>query len=306
MADIELERIAEERASAFGKSALLQESSLNRVSEWIKSKECAFITAWRTRYIHTTPNTFKPKHIENGRFAETIKAYRRKLENGYEPTEDEVLKFKEMESSGECYWSGEEFSEGDIFTSDEKRHYNRELKATLLRLGYGVTNVRGVFREEGITGCDTNQEESFLVVNRNGDPNFKDTLFKLSEYYNQDCFMYSPFGSDEGFNIGTNAADWPGYRNSERAGAFRTNVQHKFMSRIGNAGFAFGDREKMKPDGRPSFRDRKQSRIDKQRKPMDERFDTIANYGIGGRRSIYECCDRVVEELGLSTSSTLF
>jgi len=245
------------------------EPSINRVESWIRSRECAFITAWRTQYKNITDNTFKPTHLRNG----------------------------------ETFEAGDDFIEGDAFTADEKRFYNQELKATLLRLGYGVTKVRGVFREEGFEGCDPGQEESFLVVNLRNDPDFKRNLFRLSEYYNQDCFMYSPPDSDEWFNIGTNAADFPGYGNESPAGSFQRNVLADFMPRIGNVGFAFGDKKKMHPGNRPSFYDRKKYRVEKNQskmdKHLDEQFDTFGNYNIGAKQCICQCCEHVIDFLNL-------
>ena len=104
-------------------------------------------------------------------------------------------------------------------------------------------------------------------------------MFEISEYYNQDSFMYSPKGTDEGFLIGTNKAAWPGYGNEEPSNKFKRDVQSIFMSRIGNRGFSFtnGDRinpndpkrkEKLSSDDnnyetdRPmTFQDRKKERI---------------------------------------------
>lgn len=79
------------------------------------------------------------------------------------------------------------------------------MKAALLSLGYGVTQIRGPYKE---FGQSESQEESLFVVNLKDDPKFKKNLFKLSGYYNQDSFMYSPKGSDEGILIGTNNADF--------------------------------------------------------------------------------------------------
>lgn len=284
---------------------LFLESTMKRVESWIRSKECAIVTAWRTFYANTTPNTFKPTHSENGRFMEAVKAYRRKIAKGYEPTAEETQRYERMISSGECYEAGEPFKQGDKFTTDEKRHYNRELNAALLQLKYGVTEIRGVFREEGCTGCDSDSEDSFLVVNLSDDPNFKDNLFRLSEYYNQDCFMYSPYGTDKGVLVGTNSSSQPGYKAEVEAGSFNKHVESMYMSRIGNAGFAFGDAEKMKPDSRPAFLDRKAARINAVRQlesvlpSIDDYMDRLDWHNIGGKRCIRECCERVLNQIGL-------
>lgn len=236
--------IREEHKMKDGETGI-PESSLNPISMWVESMECGFVTAWRTRYENITDGAFKPVHQADG--------YDRKV--------------------GKRSWKrGDTFKEGDTFTVFEKRFYNKELNAALLQLGYGVTKVRGVFGEEGCTGCDTGREESFFVVNLHQDPDFKRRLFRLSEYYNQDCFMYSPLGSDEGVDIGTNAAEWPGYGNEVRTGSFRRPVQARNMSGTGNVEPYKG-------------------------------LDTIYNYNMGARQCMRQCCEHVLVFLKEADSS---
>lgn len=171
---------------------------------------------------------------------------------------------------------------GDTFRTVEKKKYNREFKAKLLDLGYGVTNVRGSYREGGYEGTDE-QEESFFIVNLKNDPNFKQTIFNLSEYYNQDSFLYSPMGSDEAILIGTNNCDFPGYGNEISAGSLQKNVQSMFMTRIGNKGFAFADKNDTYNDKPLTFNDRKQGRINESILKYLETFDRAS---IGAKFSI--------------------
>ena len=225
----------------------LYESSMNRIHEYVKNYECAIITAWRDELKDVTDNTFKPNHI-----------YHEKGKRG-----NKIV--------------GEPFSgDNNKFNTREKKFYNTQLKDTLRKYGYGVIKVRGSYREYGKQEA---QEESYFVVNLNDEPDFKKKMFEISEYYNQDSFMYSPKGTDEGFLIGTNKAAWPGYGNEEPSNKFKRDVQSIFMSRIGNRGFSFtnGDRinpndpkrkEKLSSDDnnyetdRPmTFQDRKKERI---------------------------------------------
>lgn len=256
---------------------MLNESTLNRIEEYIKNEECAIITAWRDTLQNVTKETFTPKHITH--------------EKGHR---------------GNKIVTDAMFNVGDKFSTEEKKFYNRELKAKLLKYGYGVTQVRGTYRESGIEG----QEESLFVVNRNNDPNFKDVLFKLSEYYNQDSFLYSPKGTTEGYLIGTNTYDYPGYKNTVRSGQFRKNIQSMFMSRIGNKGFSFTDGkeiDKTDPDrfnkldngdnnyeiDKPmAFKDRKQERIKGLSNESIERLLRIETYeaaSINGKHAICIC-----------------
>lgn len=246
---------------------VLLESTLNRVSDFVVNYECATISAWRNEYANITKDTFKPRHITHN------KANRgKKILGGY-------------------------FQEGEDFTTEEKKYYNRELKACLLKLGYGVTDIRGAYKEFGKTD---EQEESFLVVNLKGDENFKKNIFKLSEYYNQDSFMYSPKGSSEGILIGTNGADFPGYGNEIPSGKFTRGVQSLFMSRIGNKGFSFTNGTKVgkdnpnreellgdysannyETDEPRTFTDRKAERVGKLLQ-----LETYDKYSINGKRAI--------------------
>lgn len=251
------------------------ESNLNRVTNWIKEYECAELTAWRTQYKDITDGTFEPTHI----------SYQRQVGRG-----QKVI--------------GKKMEQGENFSTEEKKYYNRELKASLLRLRYGVTNVRGSYKE---CGQNESQEESFLVVNLNNDPNFKNNIFKLSEYYNQDSFLYSPKDSDESYLIGTNNASFPGFGNEIPNGKFHSNVQSLFMSRIGNRGFCFTNGERVskedpyrldklndeeknnyETDEPLTFADRKKQRIGESVEDM-LRLETFDKYGINGKRAIGLC-----------------
>lgn len=90
------------------------------------------------------------------------------------------------------------------------------LKAKLLYLGYGITDLKGektknqhVFPEKGIY---------YFIVNLSENPNFYDNLFDLSKFFNQDFFLYKPKGTLSAKLIGTNQTangklfrSFPGY-----------------------------------------------------------------------------------------------
>lgn len=144
------------------------------------------------------------------------------------------------------------------YSKKENFKRNLNLKSVLLKLGYGVTRVAGSYLEKGST---ESQEESFIVVNLNDDPNFKHKIFKLSEYYNQDSFLYKHKDSDDAFLIGTNYDDYVGYKNMKHSGTFYKNVTAQFMSRLGAQGFAFSNEDNpILPDKPYTFDDRKDDR----------------------------------------------
>lgn len=226
----------------FTNDNLLMESTMERVGKWVVDNEVAIITAWRDvyRHVRNASKTFHPKHI---------------LKDGKNRTE-----------------KGDEMVVGEKFTTTDKKFYNRQLKAKLLELGYGVTNVRGVYRED--KSSNDGQEESFLVVNLKNDPKFYDNMFKLSEYYNQDSFLYSAKGETTAVLVGTNNAEFPGYNEQIPQGEFTKNVQSMFMSRIGNKGFSFvSDDNPSYDDNRKTFVDRK---IDRSIRECFEVFDELS------------------------------
>ena len=256
---------------------VLNESTMNRISDYIRNYECAIITAWRNTLQDTTDNTFKPSHISHNK----------------EKVNGKVIgRGKKV--------VGEPMQNGEDFSTEEKKYYNRELKAALLSLGYGVTQIRGSYKEYGQS---ESQEESLLVVNLKDDPKFKENIFKLSEYYNQDSFMYSPKGSDEGILIGTNNAPFPGYGEEIPSGKFKRDVQSMFMSRIGNKGFSFTNGDKVsksdtnrkdkldngdnnyETDEPQTFADRKKQRIGESIERLLQ-IDTYGRYGINAKRAI--------------------
>jgi len=137
---------------------------------------------------------------------------------------------------------------------------NKNLYAALLKLKYGVTRIAGSYIEDSHNEV---QEESYIVVNLNDEANFKQTIFALSEYYNQDSFLYKKRGDADAFLIGTNTANLPGYKNETNQGEFNKKVSANFMSGIKSQGFAFSnndDGNPILPDAPNTFANRKKQR----------------------------------------------
>ena len=65
----------------------------------------------------------------------------------------------------------------------------KELMALLLVAGYGVASLKG-------SPPDSAEQQPLLVVNVKYAPKFQENLSKLSEYYEQDSFLYIPEGSE--------------------------------------------------------------------------------------------------------------
>ena len=70
---------------------------------------------------------------------------------------------------------------------------NRKLQQQLREFGYGVIKITGWYPEKN---KELARENSFLTVNLNEKTDFRDNIYKLSECYEQDCFLYKEAGYD--------------------------------------------------------------------------------------------------------------
>ena len=114
---------------------------------------------------------------------------------------------------------------------------NRELQETLRAMGYGVIKLQGFYTE---VGQDVSKENSFLVFDQNDDPNFYDNLRKLSEKYDQDCFLYKAADEDVAYLIGTNEDFIRDNGERKEAGRLRIgNLSAKTYSEIGSGRISF-------------------------------------------------------------------
>lgn len=78
---------------------------------------------------------------------------------------------------------------------------NNELQKSLRELGYGVIRVKGCYMpvDKPIV-----EERSFLVIDLKDTADFKEHIYRLSEYYGQECFLYKPLKGEKAYLIGTN------------------------------------------------------------------------------------------------------
>lgn len=178
------------------------------------------------------------------------------------------------------------------------RERNRELSATLLRLGYGITKISGLHIENfGIPNERLADEESYLVVNQNNDDNFFDNIFKLSEHYNQECFCYKAKGDDVAYNVGTSNADYPSYGKRERNDRFVVGVKNEFMSRLGNKGFVFTDNDNLNSFNTGHIERRKERMDGRFENGMNEEFNHFSKYNNLTKQTIGKIADKVIEQI---------
>ena len=123
--------------------------------------------------------------------------------------------------------------------SNQERY--RDLKATLLHLGYGVRKVKGSFIENygNLDKQVEVKEDSLFVVNLKDEPAFTEWIIELGKRYCQDAVLIIPQGGDGTYLYGTNNSDFPGLDNSIEVGNFKPGEEAEFMTRVRGRPFTF-------------------------------------------------------------------
>jgi hypothetical protein len=87
----------------------------------------------------------------------------------------------------------EDCGKSDTIPKSEKKNRNHELKIILTGMGYGVTNVKGSWFENG---DEEKGEASWFVVDYKDKGGLKKALTKLGVRYEQDAVIYAEKGGD--------------------------------------------------------------------------------------------------------------
>ena len=183
----------------------INESSLSRVYKYISSTEVAIITAFRN----------DPSSLEKCA-ATAISG-------------DEGLK-KDLSLN----------RQGITLKINKTR--NRDLKATLLALKYGVTRVKGSYIEDFDTPDAVEVgEESFVVVNLEEDPNFLSNIKMLGRKFCQDSVLIIPKGGQGAYLFGTNNGEFPGLGQVVKVGDLKMGDEAEFMTRVNKRPFTFSE-----------------------------------------------------------------
>lgn len=141
--------------------------------------------------------------------------------------------------------------EGEEISKKENLARNAKLKAQLLKSGYGVTAIKGVFIENfGSDNEKESKEDTFFVVDLKDSKHFKENILDYAEQYEQDSVFYipknevSPDGKYTGYLISTNEClnAYPGKGKLGVEQSYKNLVISKtseFMSKVGNKPFYF-------------------------------------------------------------------
>jgi len=117
---------------------------------------------------------------------------------------------------------------------------NRDLKATLMALGYGVTSVDGSYIENFNTPeAYEVAEHSFFVVNLEDNPDFAEYIVILGEDFCQDAVLIIPKGGQGAYLHGTNNSEFPGYGQKVQAGELSFGREKEFMTKVRDRPMAF-------------------------------------------------------------------
>ena len=143
----------------------------------------------------------------------------------------------DIQDSSKCTERADTPSEGD-----DNLSRNRDLKAALLSLGYGVTKAKGSYIENFNTPeAFEVSEDSMFVVNLEDDPSFVDSITTLGEKYCQDSVLIIPKGAKGAYLMGTNNSEFPGYGNKVEVGERDFGREKEFMTKVRNRPFTFGE-----------------------------------------------------------------
>ena len=144
-----------------------------------------------------------------------------------------ITAFRNDPSSDEGCYNAKPPAEQEESPLKANKARNKNLKAVLLKMGYGVTRVDGSYIEnfDDVDNRKEVSEESFFVVNLKDDPDFNNNINRLGQMFCQDSVLLIPQGGDAAFLLGTNET-WPGLGEKEPVGRFEGGKEAEFMSRV--------------------------------------------------------------------------
>lgn len=130
--------------------------------------------------------------------------------------------------------------EGDPLAINKRR--NRDLKATILSMDYGVTRVDGSYIEDFDTPEQMEvKEDTYFVVNLKDDLEFFERMTMLGELFCQDSVLLVPREAKDAYLIGTNYSEFPGIGEKYPVGSLKMGQSAEFMTRVNKRPFTFNE-----------------------------------------------------------------
>lgn len=128
---------------------------------------------------------------------------------------------------------------GDL-SKKENNQRTLELKTDLIKLGYSVTSVNGVYIENyGKEDSREVHESSFIVFDHKNSKNLKNDLINLGKKFNQDSITFSNSEDGKYYLIGTNSTGYPGINKEVVLGKPMFGANGEFFSSIKGRPFVF-------------------------------------------------------------------
>lgn len=124
-------------------------------------------------------------------------------------------------------------------TKEENKKRTLELKTLLIKAGYSVTAVNGVYIEN-YNSPDAREvhEKSFIVFDYKNLGTLKQDLIKFGKKFDQDSITYSEQGKDY-YLIGTNRTGYPGMNVEIKLGKPMFGTNGEFFSTVKGRPFVF-------------------------------------------------------------------
>tara|TARA_Y100000034_G_C6882525_1_gene404624 strand:- start:674 stop:1246 length:573 start_codon:yes stop_codon:yes gene_type:complete len=127
------------------------------------------------------------------------------------------------------------------YSNEENYERSRQLKATLLSHGYGVTKVDGSYIENFETPEQLEvSEQSLFVSNQKDEAGFFEVIADLGEEYQQDAVLMIPIEGQDAYLVGTSATnEFPPHGQQISVGNLKMGEEAEFMSKVKGRPFIF-------------------------------------------------------------------
>ena len=140
-----------------------------------------------------------------------------------------------------AFRSAKDCNQGEKYSKKENLDRSAKLKAKLLKLGYGVTKIKGTYIENyGSKNEKEVKEDSYIVVDIKDTGNLERDLRKLGEEFEQDSITFQEKDGNY-YLIGTNKCPegYPGYGKKLKLGKSIFGKSGEFHSKINGRPFVF-------------------------------------------------------------------